>query len=315
MRNSQKQRSYQYRNTGSVLIICLWTLVFFSILSTGLYNIVSSQMNMARALEERSVSRYMAKAASCYAIAERQNAKKPCDTLYGLMTKRTTEMGRGKFVYTFFDEEGKININTAGKEILERLPGLNSTLADAILEYRLKKESHEFDLVEELLFVDGINEGVYDKCKNYVTVYSNSKINMNTAPVEVLFALGFDKQLAENIREYRRGADGEEGTMDDGFFENTDEIPVKLNSFRELSEPQVEELQSVISRDRVSVLTEELLIVIETSILDRPSTKYSVVIIGEKPEGEEAPEGGGGSEGEGKSDAVGQIKIKKWTEY
>jgi len=270
---------------------------------------------MARALEERCASRYMAKAASCYAIAERQNSKKTYDTLFGLMTKRSTDMGRGKFVYALSDEEGKINISTADKEMLERLPGLGSTSADAILEYRLKKESHTFDLVEELLFVDGISGSVYNECKNYVTVYSNSKVNINTAPVEVLYALGFERQLAENVREYRQGADGEEGTIDDGFFENADEIPEKLNSFRSLSEPQVAELQSVISRDRVSVLSEALQVFIETSILDRPSTKYAVIIVTEKPEVIKAPGGVEGSEDEGTIDAKGQIKIKKWTEY
>jgi hypothetical protein len=266
-------------------------------------------MNMARAVEERAISKYLAKAASGYAIAERQAGKKSYDNLYDLTTERVKEIGRGKYIYHFLDEEAKININTAVKDILERLPGFDSSLADAVLEYRQEKESHKFDLTEELLFVDGFTPGVYNKCRDYITVYSDSKINMNTASVDVFYALGFDKQLAETIREYRMGSDGEEGTIDDRYFESTDQIAVKLNEFKGLSEQQVEDLQKAVGLSRVSVATKELSVFIETSILGRPSTKYNVIIVAEKPEAVEVPEGGE------QVDVKEQVKIKKWTEY
>ena len=61
---------------------------------------------------------------------------------------------------------GRVSINRAGKEELLTLPGIGETKADAILDYR---EKHgRFSAVEELMQVEGIKEGTYNKLKDKI---------------------------------------------------------------------------------------------------------------------------------------------------
>ena len=64
-------------------------------------------------------------------------------------------------------ETGRVNINTAGKEELMTLPGIGDTRAEDIISYR---EQHgEFAQVEDLMKVNGIKEGTFNKLKDKVT--------------------------------------------------------------------------------------------------------------------------------------------------
>ena len=62
----------------------------------------------------------------------------------------------------------KININTAGKEILMQLPGIGEAKAEAILTYRSKHG--DFLTVEDLKKIEGIKDGVFEKIKDRITV-------------------------------------------------------------------------------------------------------------------------------------------------
>lgn len=61
----------------------------------------------------------------------------------------------------------KININTASKEELESLPGIGSTLAQRIIEYR--EENGLFSSAEDLLRVKGIGEKKLERIKDQIT--------------------------------------------------------------------------------------------------------------------------------------------------
>ena len=62
----------------------------------------------------------------------------------------------------------KININTASKEELMTLTGIGEVRALAIISYR---QAHgAFGNVEELMQVEGIKQGTYDKIKDQITV-------------------------------------------------------------------------------------------------------------------------------------------------
>lgn len=65
-------------------------------------------------------------------------------------------------------ESSKVNINTAGKEELMTLPGIGESKAQLIIDYR--NENNGFDSIEELMNIDGIKEGIFNKIKDYVTV-------------------------------------------------------------------------------------------------------------------------------------------------
>lgn len=68
------------------------------------------------------------------------------------------------------EQEGAalVDLNTAGLEELEGLPGIGRVKAQAILDYRSAHGA--FRSVEELLNVDGIGEKLLAKIRDYVTV-------------------------------------------------------------------------------------------------------------------------------------------------
>lgn len=64
---------------------------------------------------------------------------------------------------------GKININTAGKEELMKLPGVGETIAQAIIDYR--EQHNAFQSLDELMNVTGIGEVKFDKLKDLIEIY------------------------------------------------------------------------------------------------------------------------------------------------
>ncbi len=65
-------------------------------------------------------------------------------------------------------EEVLININTAGEELLCTLPGVGSSKAKSIIAYREKNGS--FQKIEDIMNVEGIKDGLFQKIKDSITV-------------------------------------------------------------------------------------------------------------------------------------------------
>ena len=127
-----------------------------------------------------------------------------------------------RIMYGLEDEERKINVNKADSDVLKRLlqnvAGLARKEAEELAfsivdwrdndsvfqhpqygaedsDYRGQRYSHEakdgdYEVIEELLLVNKMDQEVFDKIKHFVTIYGEGKININTAPKEVLLALG-----------------------------------------------------------------------------------------------------------------------------
>ncbi len=66
------------------------------------------------------------------------------------------------------EDSGKVNINTADVSELTTLNGIGDTKAEAIIAWR--EEHGDFGSVEEIMQVNGIAEGTYEKIKDYITV-------------------------------------------------------------------------------------------------------------------------------------------------
>ncbi|SFM91378.1 comEA protein [Thermodesulforhabdus norvegica] len=62
----------------------------------------------------------------------------------------------------------KININTADKADLEKLPGIGPALAERIIQYR--QEHGPFKTIDELKNVKGIGDKKFEAIKDLITV-------------------------------------------------------------------------------------------------------------------------------------------------
>ena len=63
---------------------------------------------------------------------------------------------------------GLVNINTAGSEELQTLPGIGEKRAEDIIAYR--EEHGPFRIVEDITDVSGIGEGILSRIIDYITV-------------------------------------------------------------------------------------------------------------------------------------------------
>lgn len=279
MENSRKQFLFPFHKHGSILIISIWVLVLFSILSLALYKIISPQLKLVRAQEEVIICPYLAKAAYTYATLEKKKDKTTYDSLGKLRRERKKDLGRGSFVYTVLDEESKININTASTEVILRLPGLDDT---ELVQNIIQSELRPFHYKEEILLVKGMTRETYDKFKDFITVYTDGKVNINTAPAEVLQALGMSAALIKSINTFRIGKDEVEFTSDDRFFSDTGAIIDSLRKVEMLYETDQAMLLQLITQGLITVSSENLCLRVETAIVSKPAMKYNIVMDKEK---------------------------------
>lgn len=250
---------------GTILIASLWILAILSILAIGIAFRISLEMRLNRYYIDRLKALYLAKAGFVKAQELLSKDKNIYDSIYecGVALSGETnpedifmniKLGEGAFSIVYkeeglnypgiSDEERRVNINTASKEVLEKLPGITAEAASSIIDWRDKDDTTlpngaensyyqtlehpyickngDFSAQEELLLVKGVNLSIFDSIKDYITVYGDGKFNVNTAPRPVLIAFGMTDALADRIIEFRNGPDGRSGTKDDNIFLDTD---------------------------------------------------------------------------------------------
>ena len=67
-----------------------------------------------------------------------------------------------------YDEQGKININTADKDELSELKGIGEKMSARIIKYR--EEKGDFNQKEDIMKVQGIGEGIFEEIKDDICV-------------------------------------------------------------------------------------------------------------------------------------------------
>lgn len=77
-------------------------------------------------------------------------------------------IGVGEGIVTEGTDEKRVNINTAGKEELMTLTGIGEAKAQSILDYR--EEHGSFASIEDLMQIEGIKEGVFNKIKEDIMI-------------------------------------------------------------------------------------------------------------------------------------------------
>jgi type II secretory pathway component PulK len=179
------------------------------------------------------------------------------------------------------DEESKININKVALSVLERLLHIGlkfdevqaQELAASIVDwrdsdsnltiplgsaeapyYRSLTYSYEakdayFEVLEELLLVKGVESETFEKIKDYITVYGEGKVNINTASGVVLLALGLSEDVVNKIILFRLGDDGILGTGDDNIFLSVSEIAPKIAQLCRLNEQQLAQVSVIVQEN------------------------------------------------------------------
>ena len=111
------------------------------------------------------------------------------------------------------------------------------------------------DTLSELLMIEGVTDEVYEKISQHLTVYSDGKININTASKEVLVCLdnGIDDGMAEVIIQFREEkpfdtTDELKGVLNDEelYSRISALITVQSNAFSVVSIGQVERVEKMI---------------------------------------------------------------------
>lgn len=181
-------------------------------------------------------------------------------------------------IYGASDEAGRLNVNTADRETIRRLltaAGIaTEDEADVIsagiydwrqygeselkgfsgddfydnLEFPYPQKKAKYETLDELKLAEGVTEKVYERLRDYVTIYGGEQINMNTVSWPVLMALGLSEEQAKTVVAIRRGVDGQEKTADDFFFENRNMLAESLVSALALQSEEADTIRNLIDR-------------------------------------------------------------------
>ncbi len=260
---------------GSLLVMSVWILTTFSILGVGVSRITSSQLALAKRVEERIISQRAAEAALLHALALRKADRTAYDTLEELGTSQERPLGRAAFRYTMVDENSRVSLNTASQAVLARVPGFDLDAAVAVTTSTLRP----FHVIEELRALDEkIPPETLQRARPFLTVYGSGKVNINTAPPEVLQALGLDPGLVETILAFRTGDDKAPGTADDRAFESAGEIVNTLRGYTSLFAAQEAALIQLISQGLLDVRSTAVTLQVETLFLGKPVSAYTMVL-------------------------------------
>ena len=202
------------RSRGSVLIVVLWAVIFFSLVAVTLGVKARTQLGGLGRFIQITRAKPMAYSGISYAIECWRQEK--CDAV------REISLPSGSFKIEILDEESKINLNTAPEGALTAIfmsedKGMERAqqLARGVSAWRQRREEFAefghrlgeqgagFGSVGELLVVPGMTEELWTKIKDSLTVYGRDKVNMNSVSRETLVLLGLDAALAKRITDTR----------------------------------------------------------------------------------------------------------------
>jgi len=281
---------------ASILVICLWAVMILSILGLGLTGLVFQEIRFAKTYQRLVFSLPIVRGALKTVFYLRQADTTPAfDTLGELAEENEVACcGGGSYKYYFadkirsadkspavasqiIDESGLVNLNTASKDMLMRLPGIDEELAERIVNSGLRP----FSSINEVFLVEGMSRDKFILFKDLITVYGAGKININTASKAVLLALGLDDRLAEAILRFRQEHKIENpdpaSSKELGYgFSSSDKILDDLRAFTFLSLKQEQDLLALLSI--LDVRSEYLRFNVIPYSGGRQGLRYSIVI-------------------------------------
>lgn len=190
---------------------------------------------------------------------------------------------QSKKQYGMIGEAAKININFADQRTLTRLfqavlgwsAEKAEKLALAIVDWRTSGESTlkgffsedyyknlahpyasknaPFEILNEVLLVEGMDAGTFERVRHFVTPYGQGGVDINAAPFPVLYALGFAPEVAQEILTIRAGADGLEATDDDRVFSSLDEFALLLGRSSAVTDTEANFMQKLGQEGKIGI--------------------------------------------------------------
>ncbi len=271
-------------NDGSILMVVLWILAFLVLLGLGLGYSTSIDQRLVSYQRDRLMALYLAKAGYFRALVEIEKDLTPqLDSYLDSWAHnpelfQETRLGEGTFtvgypvltgdgseevVYGVMDEDRKVDVNFASQAVLLRLPGMTDEIVDAVLEWRAEHKKlgeklgevkdKPFEVLEDIWLLEGMTPEAYHTLRPFITVYTDGKVNLNSAPREVLRALNMGKEVVDKVLRFRRGSDGILGTDDDQSFAGLGGAEQQLNAFESLTPQEASQLTNLITQSRVKV--------------------------------------------------------------
>jgi general secretion pathway protein K len=243
------------KNAGVALLITLLVLVLIVILAMEIFRAGARAAQTGAYARDSVRGSLIAEAGLAAArIALRETAKDfKYETLDQIWSRPVPpiELGEGTVLVTVEDEDRKINLNrlvlpngnapdeqrlAVFRKLLANLD-IDPSLADAVVDwidnddipraggaesayylslpYAYRAKNDLFDTLDELRLVRGMTPERFEKIRPFATIYSSGKVNINTAPKEVLMALSAGQDAADageigasaadQIIEYRKG--------------------------------------------------------------------------------------------------------------
>lgn len=222
------------RNGFALVMVLLILAVLIGIVSEFAYNVYHETVSLYR---WRDLQRLSVEAESGIAVGERFLKKALALSTFtypdriDLPIPDVAGDGRDSMAVSIIDENAKININrminpnqTENAEIVDSFTRLLSVLdiSDETIVDRIKdwidrdieervagsEEGAKNDMlysIDELQYIPGISEEVFQKLLPHVTIFGDGRININSADIYVLMSLKEDitEELAKRVVSYR----------------------------------------------------------------------------------------------------------------
>ena len=262
--------------SGTVLIVTIWVVLVLA----GLALVFARSMRVSAAVSANHVASLQAECIAAGAL-EYLVAKLSASTQETETSSQTTDsytdmqVGQGYFWilrsnlesdrdvdYGLTDEAGKINLNSASQEMLQRLPGMTAELAASIIDWRDTDSEVTTGGAEDEYYL--LQSSAYH-CKNAPLETVDEILLIKGASEEMLY--GEDTNLngilddCENDGDESDPPDNQNGRLDAGFYDyvtvystesNLDSqgsARININSANGRSQLQTA-LQKVVSADR-----------------------------------------------------------------
>ena len=249
--NSRVQSISASSQRGIAFILVLWVVIMLTVLLGSFAVIARTERMQSRHLFDSTQARYAAEAGLNLAVYEMRK-NDPLQRWIGDGRPYKFSFGEAEIEVSIFDDAGKVDLNTADRELLRRL--LIATagkpddeadrLADAIIDWRdpddipslqggEKSEyasadlpygprNAPFETVAELQQVLGMDYATFARIEPAVTIYSGRAFPSPAyAPLQALLAMNgvtieFANQLIERRQLIPPGAPYDGMTMPDG---------------------------------------------------------------------------------------------------